>query len=121
MIGAGGDMHKRSPDPQRSEPQQRHGAGPKEQVRLDLSLLDRSSMLQLQRHAGNGAVTALLVQRQPKAPPVIRDPKHPENFPTYEGWLEAFGSLPTFESNDRVPAKNLASRTTSVHRTASSA
>ncbi len=57
---------------------------------------------------GNGAVAALLLQRQRNPPPGTLDPKHPESFPTYEGWLETFGSLPTFTSDDKVPGKEIA-------------
>jgi hypothetical protein len=86
-VGAVVTMHQRSRPPQRPEPQQRDGAGPKEQVRLDLSYLDRSSILQLHQHAGNGAVAGLVVQRQPNPPPGTLDTKHPENFlPTRAGW-----------------------------------
>jgi hypothetical protein len=40
---------------------------------------------------------AVLQRQADKAP---RDAKHPENFPTYEGWLGSFATLPTFLSNE---------------------
>jgi hypothetical protein len=84
---------------QRAGPPAHTVAAPRQRVRVDRDHLDRSAVRQLQRLAGNGAIATLLVQRQP-APP--RDPKHPENFATYGEWLESFGTLPTFDSNDQV-------------------
>jgi hypothetical protein len=41
--------------------------------------------------------TVGVLQRQVGKMP--RDTKHPENFPTYEGWLSTFAALPTFTSD----------------------
>jgi hypothetical protein len=96
-------------------------------------LVDRAAVLGAQRLAGNRATAALLeraairqtashhaarrasvqhdgrqrvsVQRQGTT--TARDTKHPENFPTYEGWLGSFAALrdphDTFHSHDKAP------------------
>ncbi len=61
-----------------------HGMGGRALRSRQSSSSSRSAMAVLQRQVGN-------------AP---QDAKHPENFPTYEGWLGSFGSLPTFTSKD---------------------
>ena len=71
--------------------------------------------MRLQRDAGNLAIARRFaevpipsVQRGPgPAPP--RTVKHPENFPTYEGWLAAFKSVKTFKSHDKAPGAEEAS------------
>ena len=55
-------------------------------------------MLRWQRQIGNRAA-ALAVQRQPAKDPAVM---HPENFPTYEGWLASFSSVTTFDSQDEA-------------------
>lgn len=49
------------------------------------------------RSFGSWPTGAVLQRQVDKAP---RDAKHPENFPTYEGWLGAFAVLPTFPPKD---------------------
>jgi hypothetical protein len=50
------------------------------------------------RHPMRSLAPMATLQRQiDKAP---RDAKHPENFPTYEGWLGTFATLPTFTSKE---------------------
>lgn len=55
-------------------------------------------MLRWQRQIGNRAA-AVVVQRQPAKDPAVM---HPENFPTYEGWLASFSSVATFDSQDEA-------------------
>lgn len=64
--------------------------------------MDGSTVLQLQRQIGNRAAT-LFVQRQPAKDPAVM---HPENFPTYEGWLASFASVTTFDSKDQARVKD---------------
>ena len=54
----------------------------------------------MQSSFGSRPTMAVLQRRAANAP---QDTKHPENYPTYEGWLGSFSSLPTFISEDRVP------------------
>jgi hypothetical protein len=63
--------------------------------------LDQRVVLSMQRVVGN-RLTTVVVQRQLGT---ARDTKHPENFPTYEGWLGTFGALRTtvFDSHDQAP------------------
>ena len=91
-------MHQHARD-ERAGPAAHTVAAPRERVQVDRDHLDRSAVRHLQRLAGNGAITRLLVQRQPKGP---QDTKHPENFATYGEWLETFGTLPSFTSTDQV-------------------
>jgi hypothetical protein len=59
--------------------------------------LNERGVLNMQRLAGNRSTTAVLQRQLGGAP---RDTKHPENFPTYEGWLSTFETLPTFPSDE---------------------
>ncbi len=65
--------------------------------------MNARGILDMQSSFG-GRPTIAVLQRQARNAP--QDTKHPELYPTYEGWLGSFSSLPTFtepRTKDRVP------------------